>query len=171
MNVELGPAADLAGGALGGRTARKVSLAARGTGMALVLLLGLLAGIGWLYALRGLGWLDAGPRVRDALPLLQLPGLDAQPLARLALAWIAAGAITALPMLRLGRAPRALIAWAVATALLLLASQVSFALARNLRLSDVIWTRSPGPGPWFEALLFAFGCALPAAKAGSRRRR
>jgi enterochelin esterase-like enzyme len=41
--------------------------------------------------------------------------------------------------------------------LLLLASDASFALARNLRLSDVLLNRAPGIGPWVEGLLLAAG--------------
>jgi hypothetical protein len=44
---------------------------------------------------------------------------------------------------------------------LLFASQAAFALADNLRLSDVLWSHLPGLGPGVEALLFAAGCALP----------
>jgi hypothetical protein len=167
MDAELRSGAG-GGAVLQGRSSSVIAVAGRGAGTALVLVLGLAAGIGWLYALRGLGWLDTGPRVRDALPLLQLPGLDAQPLARVAVAWVAAGAVAAVPMIRLGRARRALIAWAVATALLLLASQASFALARNLRFDQVVWNRGPGLGPWLEGVLFALGCALPGSKAGRR---
>ena len=54
-------------------------------------LVGLLAGYGWLYVLRGLGWLGAGPAVGDALPLLQLAGFDGQPLLRVVVAWLLAG--------------------------------------------------------------------------------
>jgi hypothetical protein len=126
--------------------------------------LGLLTGIGWLYVLRGLGWLGAGPKVRDALPLLQLPGLDSQPLVRVLFAWVIAGALTAVPLIRVPRVRRAAVAGAVAIVLLLLASQAAFALARNLSFSDVLWSRRPGFGPLLEGLLFAAGCALPGPK-------
>jgi hypothetical protein len=165
MGTEIGSAAGRNGAAVAGGAGRAAGLAARGAGMAVALLIGLLAGVGWLYVLRGLGWLDLGPRVNDALPLLQLPGFDAQPLARVAVAWISAGAVAAIPLVRVSRPRRALIAWLTVTALLLLASQASFALARNLRLGDVVSSRSPGLGPWLEGLLFAVGCALPGPKA------
>ena len=42
---------------------------------------------------------------------------------------------------------------------LLLASDASFALARNLRLSDVLLNRAPAIGPWIEGLLLAAGSA------------
>jgi hypothetical protein len=173
MQPELGSAASGNGAALAPRQggARALGALARGGGVAVALLLGIVAGIGWLYVLRGLGWLDVGPRVRDALPLLQLPGFDEQPLLRVAVAWVAAGAVAALPMARAGRLRRALIGWAAATALLLLASQASFALARNLRFGDVVWSRGPGFGPWLEGLLFAAGCALPGRIPGRRHRR
>ena len=53
---------------------------------------------------------------------------------------------------------------------LLLASQAAYALARNLRLSDILFSRSPGPGPWIESLTFALGCALPRRLVPGRKR-
>ena len=58
---------------------------------------------------------------------------------------------------------------ALGLVLLLFASQASFALARNVKLSDVLWSRSPGTGPWLEALLFAAGGVLPGPIAGGER--
>ncbi len=144
--------------ALAARGARR---GARGAAMAVALLVALLAGWGWLYALRGLGWLGSGPEVHDALPLLQLAGFDIQPLPRVVAAWLPAGVVAGVALLRLSRPRRALLAGLVGTAVLLIASQAAFALTRNLRLSDVLWSRAPGWGPWLEGLLFAVGCALP----------
>ena len=133
----------------------------------------LLAGFGWLYVLRGLGWLRGGPGVPDSLPLLQLAGFDVQPLGRVLVAWLAAGIVAGFLLINVRRLWRALFAGAAALILLLLGSQAAFALTRNLRLSDVIWSRRPGLGPWLEALLFAVGCAIPgrlprALRAGDR---
>ena len=64
-----------------------------GVGGVLGVLVGLLAGFGWLYVLRGLDWLGVGPRIADALPLLQLAGFDGQPLLRVVVAWVLAGAL------------------------------------------------------------------------------
>jgi hypothetical protein len=56
---------------------------------------------------------------------------------------------------------------------LLLASDASYALARNLRFWPVATGRAPSAGPWLEALLLAIGAVLPltwpAVVAGSRR--
>jgi hypothetical protein len=150
----------------GGGVRRALGLVVRGSGVALVVVLGLLTGLGWLYVLRGLGWLRAGPMVHDALPLLQLPGYDSQPLVRVIVAWLLAGVVAGLALRTIPRLPRILIVAVIGAALLLLASQASLALARNLRFSDVVWSRSPGFGPLLEALLFAAGCALVARRDG-----
>jgi hypothetical protein len=136
------------------RTGARVAVAV-GTLVAAVV-----AGVGWLYALRGLNWFALGPHVRDSLPLLQLAGFDAQPLLRLMAAWIPAGFVAGLALSGVPRAWRLAIGGAVGVALLLVASQASFALARNLRFSDVLWSRHPGAGPWIEGVLFAVGCTF-----------
>ena len=135
----------------------------------LVVLAGVLVGYGWLYALRGLGWLGAGPSVGDSLPLLQLAGFDGQPLLRTVVAWLLAGLIAGVALSGLGRGQRVAVAGPLALVALLLASQASYALARNLRFSDVVFSRRPGLGPIVEALMFAAGCALVArASRGDR---
>jgi hypothetical protein len=139
---------------------KPVRLGARVAVAVVTLVAAVIAGLGWLYALRGLGWFALGPRVGDSLPLLQLAGFDAQPLLRLVVAWLPAGFVAAMALSGLPRAWRLAIGGTVAVALLLLASQASYALARNLRFSAVLWSRQPGAGPWFEGLLFAVGCAL-----------
>jgi hypothetical protein len=139
-------------------------LLAAGTGVAGALaglVGGLVAGVGWLYLLRELGWFALGPRVGDSLPLLQLAGYDAQPLGRVVVAWLAAGLVAGLAVARMPRVRRLAVIGIPALVLLLLASQASFALARNVRLSDVVWSRHPGTGPWLEALLFSLGCLIP----------
>ena len=158
-------------GLLAGGARRTASGGARAALTAVVLLLGLLAGLGWLYVLRGLGWLAAGPPVRDALPLLQLAGFDRQPLARVCVAWLLAGLVTALALRWISRPRRAALAATAGILLLLVASQASFALTRNLKFSEVVWSRRPGFGPVLEALLFATGCALLSCRAGRERGR
>lgn len=132
-----------------------------GLGLFLAAIVGVLTGYGWLYLLRDAGWLSAGPRVVDSLPLLQLAGFDGQPLAAVVVAWLLAGALSGVISVRVSPARRALAAGLLGLVLLLLASQASYALARNLRFGAILLTRSPGPGPWLEALMFAIGCALP----------
>lgn len=151
----------------------------RGTGVAgetlallAVVVVGLLAGLGWLYVLRGLNWLTSGPRIGDSLPLLQLAGFDAQPLLRVVVAWLLVGLLAGVALSWIPRWRRTVFAGLLAFVLLLIASQASYALARNLRFSDIAFTRAPGAGPWLEALLFTVGCALPGrAVAGAKRGR
>ena len=161
VRVETEPRIWGAGAMIGARVGRTLDAGARGALMTLVLIAALPAGVGWLYVLRGLDWFAVGPSVHDSLPLLQLAGFDGQPLALVAVAWLAAGVMAGVVLARVPRLWRALLVGALALVLLLFASQASFALARNLRLSDVLWSRRPGTGPWVEGLLFAAGCALP----------
>jgi hypothetical protein len=130
---------------------------------------GLLAGLGWLYLLRGLHWLRFGPTVHDALPLLALAGFDGQPLARVVVAWLLAGALTGVALRRLDPGRRLVFSALMAAAVLLLAAQASYALTRNLRLADVLWSHAPRGGPVLEALVFALGCALPRRLPGGER--
>jgi hypothetical protein len=144
------------------RATRRALLAASGAaGAVLILVLSLLAGVGWLYLLRSLGWFTLGPRLGDSLPLLRLAGFDGQPLVRVAVAWLLAGIVFGLALIRVDPWRRAVLGGVLGLLLLLFASQAAFALAGNLRLSAVLWDRVPGFGPWCEALLFAAGSALP----------
>jgi hypothetical protein len=131
---------------------------------------GMLAGAGWLYLLRGLHWLGFGPRVGDALPLLQLAGFDGQPLARVVVAGLLAGALTGGILVGVAPERRLVIAGILALVLLPFAAQAAYALTRNLRLTDVLFSHSPGVGPVLEALLFAVGCSLPRALTRGQRR-
>jgi hypothetical protein len=140
-------------------------------GVLVAVLIGVLTGLGWLYLLRHAGWLSAGPKVGDSLPLLQLAGLDGEPLLAVLVAWILAGALTGLLTVRLSPGRRVLAAGFIALVLVLLASQASFALTRNLRFGDVLLHRTPGIGPWLEALVFALACGLPRRSALGRPRR
>jgi hypothetical protein len=141
----------------------------------LVLFAGLLAGTGWLYVLRGLQWLGLGPRVADSLPLLQLASFDGQPLLRVLIAWVLAGALAGVALAAVPPRRRAAMALVAGLVLLALASQASYALARNLGFADVVFSRTPGSGPVVEAAAFALGCWLPRAlnrgdRRGQRRR-
>jgi hypothetical protein len=154
------------------RATRALLAMSGAAGAVLLLVLSLLAGAGWLYLLRSLGWFTVGPRLGDSLPLLRLAGFDGQPLVRDAVAWLLAGMVFGLALIRIDPWRRAALAGALGLALLLFASQAAFALAENLRVSAVLLDRAPGLGPWFEALVFAAGSALPRPVAklqGSRR--
>jgi hypothetical protein len=146
----------------GGRPLRRRLVIASGAiAVGPALLLCALAGIGLLYALRGLRWFAIGPPIPDSLPLLQLAGLDGQPLARLIVAWLAAGVIIGVAMIRLGPLRRSVLVGLLGVLILLLASDASYALARNVRLEGVLLDRAPGLGPWLEGFLLAVGSALP----------
>lgn len=146
---------------LGPRSSLLRALGAGGSALAaaVVVLVSLLAGYGWLYLLRGLGWFG-GRMVGDALPLLQLAGFDRQPLARVVVAWLLAGLIAGVALRRVSPLRRVALAGPLALLVLLLASQASYALTRNLRLSDVVFSRRPGLGPVLEAVVFGVACAL-----------
>jgi hypothetical protein len=141
----------------------------RRAGCALLLLAAPFAGLGWLYLLRDVGWFGFGPAVPDSLPLLQLAGFSAQPLARVVVAWFCTGALVGAGLVRLPRWQRVALAAAAAVIVLLLASEVSFAVARNIPFRAVLGQRAPGLGPWLEAAALAVGTALPAGLAARRR--
>ena len=147
----------------------------RAAGALVIVIAGLLAATGWLYALRGLHLLAVGPRVADALPLLQLASADGQPAVRVIVGWLLGGALTGVAMLSTPVVRRGLFAGVVGLVILLIASQAAYALARNLPFTHVLFDRTPGFGPVLEALAFAAGCALPRVRdrgdGGVRRRR
>ncbi len=133
------------------------------------LLLCAMAGLGLLYALRGLHWFSIGPPISDSLPLLQLAGFDGQPLARVIVAWLAAGVIIGAVLIRLDPLPRSVLVGLLGVLILLLASDASYALTRNLGLGGVLLDRAPGLGPWVEGLLLTIGSALPRRRLALRR--
>ncbi|MGI8715947.1 MAG: alpha/beta hydrolase-fold protein [Solirubrobacteraceae bacterium] len=141
-----------------------------GGGAVLAALIACLTGIGLLYSLRGLHWFTIGPAIPDALPLLQLAGFDGQPLVRVIAAWLPAGLVLGIALIRIGPPRRMLAGGLLAVTLLLLASDASFALARNLRFQHILVSRTPQLGAWIEALVLAAGCALPVALRSSPRR-
>jgi hypothetical protein len=126
----------------------------------ILLVLAPVISIGLLYSLRQARVFAVGPHVADALPLLQLAGFDGQPLLRVLVALLAVGMVVGLVMIRVRPSRRALIAGAVALPILLFASDASYALARNLRLTDVLTGHAPGLGSWVEALILAVGCGI-----------
>lgn len=132
---------------------------------AITVLVGLVGGLGWLWELRDQRLLGSGPRLHDALPLLQLASFDSQPLLRIAVAWCAVGLLAGGALRRYDRIARAAIAGGLAAVLLWLDSQASSALTHNLRFSDVVAHRSVGLGVWVEAALFAAASALWAPRA------
>jgi enterochelin esterase-like enzyme/drug/metabolite transporter (DMT)-like permease len=141
---------------------RRAGLTAAAAALAVVLTLAASVGsIGLLYELRRLGWFAAGPSVPDALPLLQLAGVAGQPLARVLAAGLLTGAALGVLLIRVRPGARAAIVALTSVFVLLLASDASYALARNLRFWPIATGRAPGLGPWLEALLLSAGAVLP----------
>jgi enterochelin esterase-like enzyme len=119
------------------------------------------AAVGMLYGFRQLRWLAIGPSIPDALPLLQLAGFDAQPLARVLVSAVCAGLALGVVLIRVERRRRVILVGVFALLVMLVASDASYALARNLRLGPVLLNRSPALGAFLEALFLALASALP----------
>ena len=113
--------------------------------------------VGLLYDFRGLGWFSRGPRIGDALPLLQLAGFDRQPFGWVLVAGLLGGVALGVAPIGLQWRGRAVTATLI-IGVLLFESDASYALAHNLRLGSVLTGRSPGAGPWIEGLLLVGGC-------------
>lgn len=143
---------------------------AASVGIGFAVIMAVLTGTGLLYGLRGLGWLAVGPRLGDALPLLQLAGTDGQPLLRVAAAWLVTGVVLGLALIRVRPRSRAVVVGGLGLFLLLFASEASFAVARNLRLSDVLGGRVPGVGVWVSGLLLVAGACAARSFRGARLR-
>jgi hypothetical protein len=127
--------------------------------------LAVVAGVGWLYLIRGSGLLGAGPRLQGALPLQQLAGDDGQPLLRMAAAWLPAGAVAGLTLRRVGRVRRPVLVTAgVGVALLALTGAASDAVAAgSLSLtSSRLLPQLGHPGVLAALVLLAIGAALAA---------
>jgi hypothetical protein len=127
------------------------------------------AGIGWLYLLRGVGVLDLGPRVPGALPLERLAGSAAQPLGRMVLAWVPVGIVAGLALRAAGlrsRAARGAVVAVVAAALLVAAGGVSDAVTSSSRLTGHFGAQLGYAGIWVAVGLMAAGSLLPRARRG-----
>jgi CubicO group peptidase (beta-lactamase class C family)/enterochelin esterase-like enzyme len=125
------------------------------------LIIASLTALGLLYELRQLRLFALGPRVSDALPLLQLAGFDAQPVTRVLAATLLAGLLLGLALAHLDRRGRVVPVGVFALVLMLTGSDASYALARNLPFDQVLLNRAPGLGPWLEAVLLTAGSAIP----------
>lgn len=131
------------------RLLRRVLAIASGCGVTAV---AVAAGLGWLYLTDT--WLGPGPgpRAGDALPLLQLASRDAQSLVSLAVIWGITGIAVGLLLRREFRSVRVAIVGGTAVVLLVLDSQVSYAVSRNDAFSTVLTSHMPGGGV-FTALV------------------
>jgi len=149
----------------GGRSLTRSLLVALAVG--LVAVVTMVAGFGWLDALRALGALHVGPRVPDALPLRRLAGTSAQPLLRVVVAWASVGLGAGAALARLPRLPRLALLTPAALALIALASELAFAVEETEGLDAVLSTRLPGSGVIVEALVLALAASVPGRRHGS----
>ena len=125
------------------------------------------AGVGWLYLLRDVGALAAGPRVPEALPLQRLAHADAQPLVRLLAAWLPAGLVAGAVLRALGaveRGPRVVIAGAFTVVVLHVTGALLDSITAGVSMGRHLADQPGRPATWVPALLVAAGAALiPAA--------
>jgi hypothetical protein len=147
------------------RRRRSLPLAAARAAGALVVVLGAVgAGIGWLYLLRDVGALHAGPAVPEALPLQRLAGNDAQPLARLLVAWLPTGALAGLALRAIGlerRTARAALMLPACLILLAALGATADAVTANDPLRAHVSEQAHRPATWLAACLVALAVALP----------
>jgi lysyl-tRNA synthetase class 2 len=139
--------------------------------LALVTLLVPIAAVGWLYLLRGGGWLP-GPRVADALPLDELANRSSVKVILYVAVWI--GAALTLGLLaraaRIERLTAALIYALVVGALLFAATGVSIFVVRQIPAGVAFSTAARVEVVYVGATLVGFGGALLGARrnAGTR---
>ena len=126
------------------------------------------AGIGWLYLLRHAGALQAGPPLREALPLQRLAGGSTQPAARVAAAWVPAGLVMGALRLRRPRRTRAVVAFAVAAVILLVVGAVSDAVTANEAIGSHLAQQTGRPVIWLAAGLMALGAVMPGGSVQAR---
>ena len=172
-----GDAVEPEGGPRQGHEARDQPAPRRHAGRVVVglafALLALCAGMGWLYLLRELGALDAGPRLSRALPLEQLARGDDQPLLRVAVAWLPAGAAAGLALtwaLGWGPVRRGLAVGLLGAVLLFATGAASDAIAVNERVATTLGSQFSHEGIWIEVACIVIGSLLigRASWAGSR---
>jgi hypothetical protein len=121
-----------------------------------------LAGVGWLYLLRGAGVLDLGPHVREALPLQRLAGQDAQPLGRLVVAWLPAGLVAGAGLRALGirrRLARVALAAVPCLALLMLLGATADAITETEAITMHLGAQPGRLAIWVAAALLGLGAA------------
>jgi hypothetical protein len=135
-----------------GRSAAQIALAVA------IAAAGASAGVGWLYLLRDVGALRAGPALAHALALERLAGRDAQPLLRMLAAFVPAGVVVAVALraaTRLGRAGRAVVAGLPAYAVLIAAGVASDAVTRSRPAAPYVAAQPARAAVWLPALIFA----------------
>jgi hypothetical protein len=133
--------------------------------------LAVVAGVGWLYLLRGVGALDIGPNVAGALPLQQLAGGAAQPLLRLVVAWVPAGLVAGLALrsgTHLSPAGRAVLLALLAWVLLVLAGAASDAAAISASVQSHLPDQLTRAGTWVAVALMSVGVLLAGRRSARR---
>ncbi len=140
---------------------------ARGVLAVLLAVLGVAAGIGWLYLIRHSGPRGSGPYVDRALPLQQLAGNDAQPLVLVVLAWAPVGLATGFAiarLCRLARRTRAIVVAIVSLVVLWLAGAAADAITVNQHFSSHVWEQATRPGTWIAVALLTLTAAVPSTR-------
>lgn len=142
---------------------------------AVIVVVSVAAGVGWLYLLRGTGALDAGPRLHEALPLERLAGHDTQPMLRLVAAWLPAGVCCGIALgaaTRLGAVGRALVAGAGGFIVIVLSAASSDAVTESQKVAPHLSIQPHRLATWVAATCLALGAfiaAFPRPRRPSRR--
>lgn len=143
------------------------------SGLAVVLaLLGVVAGVGWLYTLRHAGILAHGPKIDGALPLQQLAGSDSQPAGRVIVAWAPVALATGMALAwaaRLARLARVSVAGLGAVVVLWLSGAEADAVAVNQAFSDHVSQQSHRTGLWVASAIMAAGALVVPSRFQPRR--
>jgi hypothetical protein len=136
--------------------------------VALLTVLGVaLAGFGWLSMLHRAGALDAGPGLREALPLQRLAGGASQPLARVIAAWLAAGLAGGALLYAVGlrsRLSRGAVVLVGSAALLLALGAAADAVTASETLRSHLAEQPQRAATWVAAALAGAGAALPGGR-------
>lgn len=147
----------------------------RGAELAAIVFVALLlpaAATGWLYLLRSSGSGVPGPRVRDALPLDELPGHASVHLLLFVSVWVAA-ALSAGLLVRAAQVERLLAAllFAIVTgAIVFAAAGVSIFVVRQIPAGEAFKAASRVEAVYLSAALAGLGGALLGARRGPGRR-
>lgn len=143
-----------------------------GLAAAVALIVAVVAGVGWLYLLRDTRWLDAGPALRDALPLQRLAGHGDQPLLRLVVAWLPTGVAAGVALAALTRLrwwARGAVAGVTAFVLLLLAGGVADAVTESDPLTSHLGVQPHRGALWLASALVLAGALIPWPRRAGRR--
>jgi hypothetical protein len=136
---------------------------ARACAVVVVVLAAVAGAIGWLYALRHVGVLKAGPKLADALPLQRLAGGARQPLVRVVVAWLPAGLVAGVGLglvSRMRRPGRGLVVFVLGLALVLVVAAASDSVTHNEPIRSHLREQPHRAVTWLAAGLMALGAVL-----------